>query len=165
MQKDPNPTTWVQEHHKHQLPKKQDKSHATGFTEKNDQLQQPGHELLEFRSPCWTPEGTLHVYCPKHSLITRPQILKHTIVPVFPDLPGHLDYQELRPSHTSFGTAVITFLHHPEKQLTEGSVTYCIMPKNWKWMPKLGEKMHSQPVGDCAWSHKGKPPGGADPFR
>ena len=40
--------------------------------------------------------------------------------------------KELRPLRTSFGTALITFLHHPEKRLTEGSGTNCIKPKSWK---------------------------------
>lgn len=161
MQKDPDPTTWVQEHHTHQLPRKQDKSHATGFTKKTDQLQQPGHELLELRSPCWTPEATFHAYCPKHSLITRPQILRHTTVPVFPDLPSHQDHQELRPSHTWH---CCNYFPVPFRETTHWGIRhllhYAQELKIYAQSPRLGEKIHSQPVGDWAWSHKGKPLGG-----
>jgi hypothetical protein len=96
VQKDPNPRTEANTHHtpgekrlnsRHQLQEKHDQW-PQGLRTKGHQ---PGQELLELRSPCRTPEAAFHAHFPRHSLETWPQLLEHTIISVFPDLPHHQD--------------------------------------------------------------------------
>jgi hypothetical protein len=75
--------------------------------------------------------------------------------------------KELRPLRTSFGTALITFLHHPEKRLTEGSGTNCIKPKSWKidaqtWREKT-QPTSKWLIVSLAWSQNGQTSGWGRP--
>jgi hypothetical protein len=113
--------------------------------------QQPGRELLELWSPCWTLETTLHAHSPQHHLKTRSRILEHTII------------KELRPLRASFGTALITFLHHPEKRPTERSGANCTIPRSWKIETQTW-RANTQPtkrwlIVSSAWSQRGQTSG------
>ena len=54
--------------------------------------QRPGHQLLEFGSPCRAPKASFQANRPKDILYTWPLLLKNTNITMFPYLPCHQDY-------------------------------------------------------------------------
>jgi hypothetical protein len=145
VQKDPDPTTWVQEHHTYQLPRKQDKSHATGFTEKTTSYSNLGMSSWSFVAPAGHQRPPSMLTALSTVWLLGLKFSNTQPFQCFQTSQATKIIKSWGP-HT-LGTAVITFLYHSEKQLTEGSGTYCTMPKNWKYciMPKNWKYMPRAP--------------------